>query len=526
LAAWLEHNSPRLEAFTLITNSRHAPNDTHREPILRALVTAAAAAQAAGRPLRLHTLRVLPGQVHVRTAGQLVAALPHLRCLQIDIHSGCDKYSPEPDFLALLMLEPPPLQHAPLLEDRHLVLEALAPLQHATQLEELYLTGPGPLQDNIAAQVPGLLPLCLRRLSWQPNLMVGGRFDHGYHDLSHLTLLNFLWLGSYGWSTTAMSSTQLPSSLQQLHMDHWDYPQVREVLEERQQVVHEWVVQLGPDHEQQVLLLPRLDNLAALSMHAYHLMHSSAARAAIQQLPHLSRMTVSLIASDGDEQMQAVVGTAAAMRSLVCLHLDLEAPLQPLAALTALTGLTQLMITVVWTRAYDERRHEQRLRQRGEEERQRVQEQEQERQQQLCGAWGNVLGRMVGLRRLSVPDYLLGGGWAWLAGLPQLRVLLVRCGGRNEYALPVTSIPWLEEWTFGATIDALGYPAMLLPQLQVLVVSGITAEQAATWQVRRRLRQLVGSSGCEVVVGPDLDEVAHPNFQMAGLPLALQQALA
>jgi hypothetical protein len=69
-------------------------------------------------------------------------------------------------------------------------------------------------------------------------------------------------------------------------------------------------------------------------------------------------------------------------------------------------------------------------------------------------------------------------------------------------------------------------PTALPPQLQLLGASGLTAEQAAHWELRRRLQQLVGSSGCEVVVGPDLDEVCDPTQPLAGLPLCLQQALA
>jgi hypothetical protein len=77
-------------------------------------------------------------------------------------------------------------------------------------------------------------------------------------------------------------------------------------------------------------------------------------------------------------------------------------------------------------------------------------------------------------------------------------------------------MPWLE----GCTREALP------PSLQVLAGSGMTAAKAAAWQLRRRLQQWVGSSGCQVVVGVNLDEVADPAQQLAGLPLALQQVLA
>jgi hypothetical protein len=77
-------------------------------------------------------------------------------------------------------------------------------------------------------------------------------------------------------------------------------------------------------------------------------------------------------------------------------------------------------------------------------------------------------------------------------------------------------VAWLE----GCSREALP------PQLRVLCVCGMTAQHAAAWQVRRRLQQLVGSSGCEVVVGVDLDEVCDPTQQLAGVPVALQQLLA
>jgi hypothetical protein len=62
----------------------------------------------------------------------------------------------------------------------------------------------------------------------------------------------------------------------------------------------------------------------------------------------------------------------------------------------------------------------------------------------------------------------------------------------------------------------------------MLCLSGITTQEAAAWPSsrRRRLQQLLGSSGGEVVFGVDLNEVADPTKQLAGLPVALQQALA
>jgi hypothetical protein len=121
---------------------------------------------------------------------------------------------------------------------------------------------------------------------------------------------------------------------------------------------------------------------------------------------------------------------------------------------------------------------------------------------------------MSQLQWLSVPHVFLGGEWGWLSGLQQLQVLVVTCGTfMND--TPPSSLPWLEECS----------PEVFPPRLQVLGVSGVTAEQAVSWQVRSRLQQLVGS-GCEVVVGSDLDEVCDPAMQLAGLPVGLQQVLA
>jgi hypothetical protein len=129
---WLNNNSQQLGALILGSS-----NSIDNQPVLAALAEAAAAAQAAGRPLRLHTLRVMQeyatvttgsgdfciavqrmqGFVDAHAVGQLVASLPHLRCLQLGITLSVS--GTEGDFLA-----------------------TLAPLQRATQLEELYLQGP------------------------------------------------------------------------------------------------------------------------------------------------------------------------------------------------------------------------------------------------------------------------------------------------------------------------------------------------------------------------------------------------
>jgi hypothetical protein len=126
-------------------------------------------------------------------------------------------------------------------------------------------------------------------------------------------------------------------------------------------------------------------------------------------------------------------------------------------------------------------------------------------------AWGVVMRCLPGLRWLSVPDVLLGAGSGWLAGMQQLRVLVVKCTGADGMH---------GQWLEGCTRAALP------PRLQVLGVSGLTAQQAASMRLRRRLRQELAGSECEVVVGVSLDEAADPTQQLAGLPATLQQALA
>jgi hypothetical protein len=83
-------------------------------------------------------------------------------------------------------------------------------------------------------------------------------------------------------------------------------------------------------------------------------------------------------------------------------------------------------------------------------------------------------------------------------------------------AAGVTRVFWLEECR----------QQVLPPSLRVLGVSPVSAGQSAAWQLRHHLQQVLSSSGCEVVVGVDLDEVADRALQLEGLPAALQQALA
>jgi hypothetical protein len=134
-------------------------------------------------------------------------------------------------------------------------------------------------------------------------------------------------------------------------------------------------------------------------------------------------------------------------------------------------------------------------------------------------SWAEQLGQLPALRWLSVPHGALQAGWGWLGSLQRLRVLAVDCRAAAPAKPGGTSDT---EWLEGCS------PAALPPQLQVLGVSGLDSEQSAGWRVRRRLQQLLGSRGCELVlaVGVDLGEVADPAQQLAGVPVALQQVLA
>jgi hypothetical protein len=445
---WIGRNSQQLEALTL--SGWHFSNI---DAILTALAEAAAAARAAGRPLQLRTLRVLQKSIPLHITGQLLAALPHLRRLQLgislpDIMLSSDKWGNQ-------------------------IQQYLAPLQSATQLEELHLTDSSLYFHVGVIPMAALLPPSLRRLSWSY-----GTQAPSTQDLSHLTKLTFLRLVG----GRVQDSSRLPPRLQQLELVIVKMD--LEVLEEQKEALTAWdTFRLRDTHVQQ--LLPCFTNMAAAVVKASDLC-DPAAQAALAQCKKLSTLAVeteSWIHEPWAESMPAVVTTAASLRGLRRLHLTLSHLPDPPAGFAALTQLTHLKVSVSWRTGSEEQRQRQR-------------------------AWVAEVGHMAGLRWLSVPGVLLAADQAWLGGLQQLRVLAVRC--KEEDVPHVSSMSWL-----GA----------LPPRLQVLGVSGMTAEQAADWQLRRRLQQALGSSGCEVVVGPDLDELADPTQQLAGLPMALQQAL-
>jgi hypothetical protein len=186
---WMGRNSHRLSALILSSSSFQAANT-----LLGALADAASAAVAAGRPLPLHTLRVLGCQPDLEVSRRLLAGLCNLRCLQL---------SPAP-----------PSTRRSGAHLRHGVVEGFAPLQQATQLQELYFSRP-PEDKRCMQEVANLLPASLQRLSW-----TSSGFSPVVPDLSRLERLSFLRLQSWskqaGW--TAPLTRRLPRGLQQLDL--------------------------------------------------------------------------------------------------------------------------------------------------------------------------------------------------------------------------------------------------------------------------------------------------------------------
>jgi hypothetical protein len=464
--AWLSKNSPQLGSLIL---SSFSGNHVSAIEVLRALAEAGQAAQAAGAPLALHTLRVFaageaagPTTVGMDLSGRLLACLPHLRCLQLQLGWRCDLGLP----CERLGGE---------------VQAALRPLQQATQLQELYLTGPYSRrhsQERTLA-VAGLLPPTLKRLSWKtpPTWKRKTDTDMSAPDLSHLTGLTFLHLCNW----EGVASAKLPPRLQQLELhDIVASPEV--LLEEQQEVVVGWSPTTFRDVQQRLGDLTALKRLS-LDMNALAM---PAVRTALAQHTRLSDLALCNVHENFPAAL-ATAGSISSLRSLtVALHLW-RVPVPP--SLAALTGLTRLALSMsVMYSSGGSADHP---------------------------AWAEEIGRMTGLRWLAVPQGLLGAEWGPLAGLQQLRVLVV-----SSFAVAVavntSSIQHLVEgWS------QRGLP----PRLQLLSIRGVSAEQAATEQIRR-LRQLLRGSGCELVVGVDLDEVCDPAQQLAGLPLGLQQVLA
>jgi hypothetical protein len=306
---WLTANAQRVVALSL-----SCEDGVSVPMLLEDWVDDAAAAQAAGQPLSLHTLRVLRGGVDVKTVGRLLAALPNLRCLQL----GMSEIDPS-DWLA-------PGEHDPMTEDLPALQQAL---QQATQLQELYLVGPY-LKRSITVHVAGMLPPSLRRLSWCP-------IDPDWTgDLSHLTQLTFLQLS--GGQFERLRSRQLPSRLQQLELLDADIP--RRVAQEQRKVVTGLDINdLNDWQERQILAC--LSHLKSVGLDTEDF-YSEAGGDLIQQLPKLSALRMTTFTLEDTPQ---ALRTAAGIGRLRRLHLDLQG-MPDVTGVTALTRLTQLRVSI------------------------------------------------------------------------------------------------------------------------------------------------------------------------------------
>jgi hypothetical protein len=428
-----------------------------------------------GAALQLRTLRVLGAEVALPLAGRLVGALPHLHTLQLAI----GRYEVDPDESASALLN----QH-------------LGSLQQATQLQKLYLTGPclvtGKTSLPCAPDMAQLLPPSLKRLSWDGDKCSP---DTEYvPDMAHLTQLSYLRLQSFALGYPSLSITA--PALQELELYYCEESSFEALLGQREVLTGlNWTVfRVGPrviyedNNKWQDLI--SFSKIKTLGLDVYDLKYR-APMAIMCLLEHLS--TVKVFVDDcpdsiGGDDMKKVSLAASCFKKLRHLHLDLS-NVQGLTGLSAVTGLSRLTLRdrAVGTGP------------------------------SASPAWAQEVGQLQGLRWLSVPVELLAAGAGWLGGLQQLRVLVLHCD-RISCGAGRLGDDW---WSWVLDASPPGLPA----QLQVLCLSGESAERAADLQLRRRLQQLVGSGGCEVVVGPDLDLLADPAQQLAGLPEGLQQVL-
>jgi hypothetical protein len=454
-----------------------------------ALMAAAGAAAAAGRPLPLHTLRVLGDALPLHFTVHLLAALPNLRCLQLEVWR---LEGTAPSTYVYLTVQHLTAKYQ----------QPLGALQAASQLEELYLTGPVDGDYGHRLAMAPLLPASLKRLSWTPG---AGRCV--VPPLQHLTQLTFLQLSD--WHSYELSG-KLPPSLQQLEVVKRGSTPVVEVPPEQWRQAVAAFGDCATSHRE---VLPTLFNLHTASVTAAELGYACMGTA-LQQLSSLSTLKVHVEVdpplpaaaaaaggAGGGEQvlcrhprsLQGLLAVAPRLSSLQCLHLGLHnRHLPDPTGLAALTGLQQLTVTSQYACNVEQQR-----------------------------VWGREISRMAGLRWLSVPDVLLEAEQDWLGGLQQLRVLSLHVVPHWSEPLRMAAFNVLRmQWVAGCS------PAALPLRLRVLGWSGMTAAQAAVWGLRGRLQQRVGSTGCEVVVGVDLDRLADPAQRLAGLPLELQQALA
>jgi hypothetical protein len=473
--AWLAGNSQQLGALAISWGAGR--NEGNVDGILGALADAAAAAAAAamdGAPLQLRTLRVLGCDVALPLAGRLVGALPHLHTLQ----------------LAFRPFVVDPAESASALLNQH-----LGPLQQATQLQELYLKGPsmvtGETSLPCAPDMAQLLPPSLKRLSWHSNNHRHKTMEY-VPDMAHLTQLSYLQLQTFALGYPSPNITA--PVLQELEL-YGCYESSFEALLGQQQVLTglNWTTfPLGPrvicedNNKWQDLI--SFSKIRTLEFDVHDCKYGVPVMCLLERLSTVKVFVFDCPNSVGGDDMEYVSLAASSFSKLRHLHLCLS-NVQGLTGLSAVTGLSRLTLRDI---AFG-------------------------KGPSANSAWAQEVGQLQGLRWLSVPVVLLSAGAAWLGGLQQLRVLVLHCDRKSCGAGRLGDDWW--SWVLDASPQ--GLPA----QLQVLCLSGESAERAADLQLRRRLQQLVGSSGCEVVVGPDLDQLADPAQQLAGLPEGVQQVL-
>jgi hypothetical protein len=348
-------------------------------------------------------------------------------------------------------------------------------LEQATQLQELYIIGPTDDYGS-SSMVASLLPTSLKRLG----LETSDRHD-SVPDLSHLNNLRFLHLERFLLQQGPFTR-RLPPGLQELEASNVSLLTL-EMLQGEAQILTGCSGRIADEMQ----VLTRYSNMKTLFHVQGYMFPGLEVSAALQKLVHLSAMEVYV----NWACLQRITSAASNLQGLRRLRLSLIPLTGDPAGLGDLTQLTQLVVASMGNS-----------------------------QEQPQRAWAAEVGRMSGLRWLSVPHVLLAADQAWLGGLKQLQVL----GLSRQSWMPGDTVPQV----LPQEVEGLEgcSPQALPPRLLLLGVTGVTPEQAVSWQVRGRLQQRLASSGCEVVVGVDLDEVAAPMKQLAGLPVALQQALA
>jgi hypothetical protein len=350
--------------------------------------------------------------------------------------------------------------------------EALGPLQQATQLEELYLKGAYAADPSMQQTccAPRLLLPNLKRLSWQ------GHDVWCTLNLSHLTRVTFLQLS--GWREWTLDSEDMPPGLEELQV----FDMQQELSAKQQQAVTRWQLH-NLSSNTMMQLQQDLPNLTAADIGWGQTLDTPAAQAALAQLAKLSALCCPM-------PLQPGLAALGSMRALRRLHLGVSLDPPKVSGLSALTGVTQLVLS-----AYNDPGWE------------------------SAHAVAAEISTLAGLQWLSVPHALLRAQQGWLGHLRQLRVLVLdgydatAHWGTDQHT---DAMPWLEEGSLQAAPSSL----------RVVRWSGVPADMVAAWQLRRRLRQMLGSSGCEVVVGVDLNRAADPTQQLAGLPEGLQRVLA